>query len=1093
MMNRRLRERLTEIEILQIFVDVCEGVAYMHNSRPPLLHRDLKVENILQASATSFKLCDFGSATTVATRPPSNMQEVRVLEEDLNRHTTLQYRAPEMIDPHLRRPIDEKSDVWALGVLLYKLCYYTTPFEEHGPLAILNVQYRIPPYPIYSSQMNALVASMLREHGSQRPSVFELLAQVHRLRGTKSPFQYSIPPQPLAARIQPQHKSPPNPVHSTISYRQGPTVAASVNDANANASVSPLSLSRNAGVQARDKVLEAIAPMRRGRPTASKESSRSSSPVKNSEPANEENWLEDEDKAWQAVTAKSTRADKPHDDAWEVGADRARSKTDQRGFGDDFGEQLWKSTNPNSQPSASTSVMKPDIPVLKAPARPTLVHRISDQPTKPVVRAQDKDAFDGLGLSVNDTPAPTLAEARKFRTGLAIPATQHSNGKSGNNHSVISRFSPSPRPSYSSPSPSGAQSLGLVPNSLNQNASGSSWSSQPPLSRPGSSQPQTTEALAAESKFPSLEELDASFDHQHSADPNSTKATLHAPSEPHLLGNPPTTVKYSNLPRPNPSSFRSDGIRSEQVSGTAMRTGFSSSSTDALKATKAPSTASASRGHSIRRHRSSLSMKTPQDKNDVLYSANLSSQTSQASAISEKTPPLPPRPSQRDWLTGDDDLPEMSSSTATRPVEMSQPVLRDSPSKRASYIEKSHISIQQARAVTPESLPSPLAQQELESPSKRAHRVYPELKTPARTEHLTENWNPVTTIIPKDLNDPDTASSADEEGPEDAAPSMRTISDAKRRKGRQSSVHDLVDLWGGAGRASPEKRREPQESTRSTVTPLPKPKPEGIAKHRSLATPVIPTYTRRRSISPQPIPSPSPGRPPGTPVSQQNNVASPTSASSRSRPQSMFIFPSKSSDGSAPSSAGLSPPETVQPRSTRRTSISDMVQRYEAIDAVAKTGVASSRSISQKAPAPFSESPALQVSSLSKRDGQTNGKRSPVDEARSSPAKSRSISSGIPRRSPSKYSTTSSVTSEESPEMATPRTRRISTSQTQNSFPPTRKPDESGDVRSPSPERPYQGVGKLIDQWQRKTESEATRTPVPKRVAKRTPLVNGTT
>ena len=157
MMNRRLRERLTEAEILTIFVDVCEGVAAMHNLKPPLLHRDLKVENILQASATSFKLCDFGSATIVNPKPLSTTQEIRALEADLNRHTTLQYRAPEMVDPFLRRPVDEKSDVWALGVLLYKLCYYTTPFEEHGPLAILNVQYKIPPYPVYSSHMITLV------------------------------------------------------------------------------------------------------------------------------------------------------------------------------------------------------------------------------------------------------------------------------------------------------------------------------------------------------------------------------------------------------------------------------------------------------------------------------------------------------------------------------------------------------------------------------------------------------------------------------------------------------------------------------------------------------------------------------------------------------------------------------------------------------------------------------------------------------------------------------------------------------------------------------------------------------------------------
>ena len=94
----------------------------MHNLRTALLHRDLKVENILQSPTTSFRLCDFGSVTPVAPRPPSTTQEIRALEADLNRHTTgtLQYRPPEMIDPYLGRPIDEKSDVWALGVLLYK-------------------------------------------------------------------------------------------------------------------------------------------------------------------------------------------------------------------------------------------------------------------------------------------------------------------------------------------------------------------------------------------------------------------------------------------------------------------------------------------------------------------------------------------------------------------------------------------------------------------------------------------------------------------------------------------------------------------------------------------------------------------------------------------------------------------------------------------------------------------------------------------------------------------------------------------------------------------------------------------------------------
>ncbi|KAG9076047.1 hypothetical protein FRC06_009743, partial [Ceratobasidium sp. 370] len=228
MMNRRLRERLTEKDILQIFVDVCEAVACMHALQPALLHRDLKVENILQASETSFKLCDFGSAAPARPKPPSTasvfllklMEEIKMLEADLNRSTTLQYRAPEMVDVYLRRPIDEKSDVWALGVLLYKLCYYTTPFEAHGPLAILHVQYTIPGYPVYSKEMNALIGAMLRELGVQRPSVFEVLNVVHRMRGTKSTFHYGARPQPSLPNSQ---GAPVSPSDQLIQIGQRPT------------------------------------------------------------------------------------------------------------------------------------------------------------------------------------------------------------------------------------------------------------------------------------------------------------------------------------------------------------------------------------------------------------------------------------------------------------------------------------------------------------------------------------------------------------------------------------------------------------------------------------------------------------------------------------------------------------------------------------------------------------------------------------------------------------------------------------------------------------------------------------------------------
>ncbi|BGP30672.1 Ark- serine/threonine protein kinase [Rhodotorula toruloides] len=185
MMNTRLQNRLTEGEILKIFSDVVEAVAHMHYQFPPLIHRDLKVENILLTPPQTYKLCDFGSTCKPLPREkvPTSVEGIQKIELEINKTTTLQYRAPELVDVWGRKGFDEKIDIWALGVLLYKLCFYTTPFEEHGPLAILNAQYKFPPYPAYSSQIRALIASMLQERASQRPNIYQVHEMVCRLRG----------------------------------------------------------------------------------------------------------------------------------------------------------------------------------------------------------------------------------------------------------------------------------------------------------------------------------------------------------------------------------------------------------------------------------------------------------------------------------------------------------------------------------------------------------------------------------------------------------------------------------------------------------------------------------------------------------------------------------------------------------------------------------------------------------------------------------------------------------------------------------------------------------------------------------------------
>ncbi|KAK3375048.1 hypothetical protein B0H63DRAFT_399549 [Podospora didyma] len=216
-MNTRLQHRLTEPEILNIFSDVAEGVACMHYLRPPLLHRDLKVENVLitmNGSVRKFKLCDFGSAASP--RPaPTTVVECRLIDEDVQKHTTMQYRSPEMIDVYRKQPIDEKSDIWALGVLLYKLCYYTTPFEEQGQLAILNASYKFPSYPVFSDRLKKLIAWMLRENPQARPNIYQALREACAMQGREPPVKdiYSeasqTEPRVHARPLPSDQKSPP--------------------------------------------------------------------------------------------------------------------------------------------------------------------------------------------------------------------------------------------------------------------------------------------------------------------------------------------------------------------------------------------------------------------------------------------------------------------------------------------------------------------------------------------------------------------------------------------------------------------------------------------------------------------------------------------------------------------------------------------------------------------------------------------------------------------------------------------------------------------------------------------------------------------
>ncbi|KAI4384673.1 hypothetical protein MLD38_002792 [Melastoma candidum] len=100
-----------ETQILSIFRDICNAVFAMHSQSPPIAHRDLKVENLLLGSDGKWKLCDFGSTSTNHKRF-EKPEEMGIEEDNIRKHTTPAYRAPEMWDLFLKERISEKVDIW---------------------------------------------------------------------------------------------------------------------------------------------------------------------------------------------------------------------------------------------------------------------------------------------------------------------------------------------------------------------------------------------------------------------------------------------------------------------------------------------------------------------------------------------------------------------------------------------------------------------------------------------------------------------------------------------------------------------------------------------------------------------------------------------------------------------------------------------------------------------------------------------------------------------------------------------------------------------------------------------------------------------
>ncbi len=158
-----------EDEAIRIIRKIAEGMAYCHENK--VIHRDLKPENILVSSEGQPIIMDFGLALTKSAH--------RVTYSNLSATMgTPDYMSPEQIDGQRG---DRRTDIYALGIILFELLAGTPPFSGDSNMAVMSQHLNNTPprldklKPSVSPQLAAIVARCLQKEPAERYQTMEEL------------------------------------------------------------------------------------------------------------------------------------------------------------------------------------------------------------------------------------------------------------------------------------------------------------------------------------------------------------------------------------------------------------------------------------------------------------------------------------------------------------------------------------------------------------------------------------------------------------------------------------------------------------------------------------------------------------------------------------------------------------------------------------------------------------------------------------------------------------------------------------------------------------------------------------------------------
>ena len=156
------QKKLPRERALRLAERICDALDYVHKNG--VVHRDLKPENIMVDADDNIKLIDFGIAGHEGSRRLTFAKLSQVMG-------TPDYISPEQVKG---KRGDGRSDVYALGVMLYEMLTGTTPFQGPNAFAIMNerlLNHPIPPRevdPSISPQMQEIIYRALERDPKNR-------------------------------------------------------------------------------------------------------------------------------------------------------------------------------------------------------------------------------------------------------------------------------------------------------------------------------------------------------------------------------------------------------------------------------------------------------------------------------------------------------------------------------------------------------------------------------------------------------------------------------------------------------------------------------------------------------------------------------------------------------------------------------------------------------------------------------------------------------------------------------------------------------------------------------------------------------------